>query len=154
MVSLYRCSCLLIMSYRQQANGMCQHESVIVAIGHDLIEIDRIRRMLAREGQRAEKLFALTELEYCARLSDPAPSFAARFAAKEAFQKVWPRPHAWRDVWVQRERTPDGPFPFAPPILGFVPEIASEMQQRGWVAHLTLTHTKEHAAAVVLLEQR
>lgn len=127
---------------------------MIVAVGHDLIEIGRIRRMLEREGRRAEKLFAPTELEYCARLTDPAPSLAARFAAKEAFQKVWPRPHGWRDVWVQRDRTPGGPFPFAPPVLGFAPDIAAELAERGWVAHLTLTHTKEHASAVVILEAR
>ncbi len=82
------------------------------------------------------------------------PSFAARFAAKEAFQKVWPKPHGWRDVWVERERTPDGPFPFTPPMLGFIPAIADELKERGWVTHLTLTHTKEHASAIVILEQR
>ncbi|ACO45275.1 4'-phosphopantetheinyl transferase superfamily protein [Deinococcus deserti] len=127
---------------------------MIVAVGHDLIEIERIRRMLLREGPRAQKLFAPCELEYAARLSDPTPSLAARFAAKEAFQKVWPRPHGWRDVWVERERTPDGPFPFTPPVLGFTETIAEEMRERGWVAHLTLTHTKEHASAVVVLEER
>lgn len=125
---------------------------VIVAIGHDLIEIERIRGLIAREGTRIEKLFAPTELAYVARLADPAPSLAARFAAKEAFQKVWPRPHGWRDVWVERERTPGGPFPFAPPVLGFAPHIAAELRERGWAAHLTLTHTKEHASAMVLLE--
>ncbi|MFC4427700.1 4'-phosphopantetheinyl transferase superfamily protein [Deinococcus navajonensis] len=127
---------------------------MIVAVGHDLIEIERIRRMLRREGPRADKLFAPCELAYAARLSDPAPSLAARFAAKEAFQKVWPRPHGWRDVWVERERTPDGPFPFTPPVLGFAPDIAAEMARQGWTAHLTLTHTKEHASAVVVLERR
>lgn len=126
---------------------------MIVAVGHDLIEIERIRALLRREGKRAEKLFAPAELAYAERLSDPAPSLAARFAAKEAFQKVWPRPHGWRDVWVERERTPDGPFAYAPPMLAYAPEIAHEMAQRGWRAHLTLTHTKEHASAVVVLEQ-
>lgn len=126
---------------------------MIVAVGHDLIEIDRIRRMLEREGRRAEKLFAPEELAYCARLQDPVPSLAARFAAKEAFQKVWPRPHGWRDVWVIREETPGGPFPFARPRLGLAPALAQEMAAQGWVAHLTLTHTKEHASAVVVLEQ-
>lgn len=125
---------------------------MIVAVGHDLIEISRIRRLLEREGKRAERLFTATELVYAARSSDPAPSLAARFAAKEAFQKVWPRPHGWRDVWVERERTPDGPFPYAAPMLGFAPAIAGEMHERGWVAHLTLTHTREHASAVVILE--
>lgn len=125
---------------------------MIVAVGHDLIEIARIRRMLEREGERAERLFAPTELAYAARLSDPAPSLAARFAAKEAFQKVWPRPHGWRDVWVERERTPHGPFPYGPPVLDFSPAIRDEMARRGWRAHLSLTHTKEHASAVVVLE--
>lgn len=127
---------------------------MIVAVGHDLIEIARIRRMLEREGPRAGRLFTPEELAYCARLADPAPSLAARFAAKEAFQKVWPRPHGWRDVWVVREATPGGPFPFARPTLGFIPEIGAEMRERGWAAHLTLTHTKEHASAVVVLEER
>ncbi|OLV19133.1 4'-phosphopantetheinyl transferase superfamily protein [Deinococcus marmoris] len=127
---------------------------MIVAVGHDLIEISRIRTMLEREGPRAGKLFAPEELAYCARLSDPAPSLAARFAAKEAFQKVWPRPHGWRDVWVVRTPTPDGPFPFTRPFLAFAPNIGAEMTERGWVAHLTLTHTKEHASAVVVLEER
>ncbi|MFC4454961.1 4'-phosphopantetheinyl transferase superfamily protein [Deinococcus sonorensis] len=127
---------------------------MIIAVGNDLIEIARIRGLMRREKRRFHKLFAEAELEYCARLVDPAPSYAARFAAKEAFQKVWPRPHGWRDVWVERPRTPDGPFPYAAPVLGFAAPIAAEMQARGWVAHLSLTHTKEHAAAVVVLEQR
>lgn len=126
---------------------------MIVAIGHDLIEIERIRRMLQREGRRAEKLFTEAELAYCARLQDPAPSLAARFAAKEAFQKVWPRPHRWQDVWVIREETPTGPFSFARPRLGYAPHIAREMQLLCWAAHLTLTHTKEHASAIVVLEE-
>ncbi|WP_041231612.1 4'-phosphopantetheinyl transferase superfamily protein [Deinococcus peraridilitoris] len=127
---------------------------MIVAVGHDLIEIERIRKAYAREGERFWKLFAPPEVEYCTRLADPVPSLAVRFAAKEAFQKVWPRPHGWRDVWVLRERTPDGPFPYATPQLGFAAHIQQEMQARGWTAHVTLTHTKEHASAVVVLEER
>lgn len=127
---------------------------MIIAIGHDLIEVERVRRLLAEHPQRVGKLFTEQEQAYCWARQDFAPSFAARFAAKEAFQKVWPRPHGWRDVWVERERTPGGPFAYAPPVLGFAPAIAEEMQRRGWVAHLTLTHTREHASAMVVLEQR
>ena len=123
-----------------------------MAVGHDLIEIARIRAALGREGERFLRLFTPEEVAYCQRLADPAPSLAVRFAAKEAFQKVWPRPHAWTDVWVRRERTPDGPFPFAPPQLGYAPAIEAEMRARGLSAHVSLTHTKEHASAVVVLE--
>lgn len=127
---------------------------MIVAVGHDLIEIERIRRARSREGERFLRLFHPEELAYCARFADPTPSLAARFAAKEAFQKVWPRPHGWPDVWVVRDPTPDGPFPFTRPYLRFVPDIERELNERGWVAHLTMTHTKDHASAVVMLEQR
>ena len=126
---------------------------MIVAVGHDLIETARIRGLLEREGQRFYRLFAPAELAYCAQLTDPIPSYAARFAAKEAFQKVWPRPHGWRDVWVERPRTLGGPFPYAAPQLGFAPSIAAEMRAQGLRAHLSLTHTREHASAVVVLEQ-
>lgn len=124
---------------------------MIVAVGHDLVEVERVRKLLSTG--RPERLFTPAELAYCARLSDPAPSFAARFAAKEAFQKVWPRPHGWRDVWVEREPTPAGPFAYAPPRLAFAPAIAAELRERGWAAHLSLTHTAQHASAVVILEQ-
>ena len=127
---------------------------MIVAVGHDLIEIERVRGTYRREGERFLRLFAQGEIDYCLRLADPVPSLAVRFAAKEAFQKVWPRPFGWRDVWVVRERTPGGPFPFTPPLLGYAPKIEEELRRNNWAAHVTLTHTKEHASAVVVLEQR
>ncbi len=127
---------------------------MIIAIGHDLIELERIRKTWASSGDSfLQRIFTPAELEYCLRSSDPVPSLAARFAAKEAFQKVWPVVHGWRDVGVVREPTPDGPFKFSKPRLEFSLELAATMRARGWRAHLSLTHTKEHASAVVLLEE-
>ena len=126
---------------------------MILAVGHDLIELSRIRGLLEREPERYKRLFAPPELEYVRTHADPVPSLAARFAAKEAFQKVWPRPHGWQDVWVVRPATPQGAFPFARPELRFVSVIAAEMDERGWRTHLSLTHTNEHASAVIILEK-
>ena len=126
---------------------------MIVAIGNDLIELERIRRVWRRDGDHfLGRIFHEVELEYCLRMSDPLPSLAARFAAKEAFQKVWPRPHGWKEVWVRREPTPNGPFSHHRPVLCFSEDIALELEERRWTAHLSLTHTREHAAAVVVLE--
>lgn len=127
---------------------------MIVAIGHDLVELNRIRGLLEREPQRYQRLFTEAELSYAHSQRDPVPSLAARFAAKEAFQKVWPRPFGWRDVWVERALTPDGPFERAAPRLHFAPQLAAELEVRGWQVHLSLTHSREHASAVVVLEQR
>ena len=129
-------------------------QAMIVAVGTDLIEIHRIRRVLDREGDHfLHKIFTAEELQYCLKMQDPVPSLAARFAAKEAFQKTWAEGHSWQDVWVVRDETPKGPFPFSRPYLKFSPALQSIMQEQNWVAHLSLTHTKEHAQAVVVLEQ-
>lgn len=127
---------------------------VIVAVGHDLIELERIRGLLQREPQRYRRLFTSAELDYAHAQRDPVPSLAARFAAKEAFQKVWPRPFGWQEVWVERALTPEGPFTRAAPRLHFAPHLAAEMQANGWQAHLSLTHSRDYASAVVVLEGR
>lgn len=123
---------------------------MIVAVGLDLVDLARIRGVLARHPERfLERHFTPEERRYCEGKRDPVPSLAARFAAKEAFQKCWPRAHAWRDVWV-RKPSDD---PHAAPRLAFAPAIAREMEAGGLAAHLSLSHAHDHAAAVVVLER-
>lgn len=118
---------------------------MIVAVGTDIIELDRIKGVLEREGRHfLERVFTLPEREYCERKADPLPSLAARFAAKEAFQKCWPSAHSWQDVWVEHEGRR--------PALRYAPPIEREMKSRGWRAHLSLSHTHANAVAVVVLE--
>jgi holo-[acyl-carrier protein] synthase len=120
---------------------------MIVAVGIDVIELERIKRVYQRHPHRfLYRHFTSEEITFCRAKSDPLPSIAARFAAKEAFQKCWPVSHGWQDVWVVREGHK--------PKLAFAPSIADAMAERGWVAHLSLTHSKDHAAAVAVLEQR
>jgi holo-[acyl-carrier protein] synthase len=118
---------------------------MIVAVGLDLVELDRIRRVMERHRDRfLARHFAPEEIAYCEAQEDPIPSLAARFAAKEAFQKCWPHAHGWRDVWVLRE---DGR-----PRLAFSRTLAQALREQHQSAHLSLTHSRHHAAAVVVLE--
>lgn len=120
---------------------------MIEAVGTDIVELDRIRSVLARHPARfLEKVFAPVEVEYCLAKGDPVPSLAVRFAAKEAFQKCWPVPHGWRDVWVERE----GPRPR----LAACAAIAARMEEGGLVAHVSLSHSRGLAVATVVLERR
>ena len=120
---------------------------MIVAVGLDLVELDRIRSVLDRHRERfLARHFSPEEIAYCEAQEDPIPSLAARFAAKEAFQKCWPHAHGWRDVWVLRE---DGR-----PRLAFSRSLAQALRQKTQSAHLSLTHSRQHAAAVVVLEER
>lgn len=120
---------------------------MIQAIGTDLVEIARIRGLLLRWGKRAlERLFTEEELAYALRHQDPAPSLAARIAAKEAFQKCWPESLSWKAVWVGMEGRR--------PVLRFAPFLAQALEREGLRAHLTLSHERGMALAVVVLEAR
>ncbi len=119
---------------------------MIVAVGLDLVELERIRGALARHPERfVKRVFHPDELEPLEGRVDLVPGLAARFAAKEAFQKCWPESFGWKDVWVVKE----GPKPR----LRFAPELEKALSDAGLVAHLSLTHAREQAAAVVVLEQ-
>ncbi|MGE5543594.1 MAG: holo-ACP synthase [Bacillota bacterium] len=59
-------------------------------VGADLIEIDRIRAAINRTPRFCKRVFTAGEIEYCNSKADPFPSFAVRFAAKEAFRKLHP----------------------------------------------------------------
>jgi holo-[acyl-carrier protein] synthase len=117
---------------------------VILALGADLVEIARVRRLLARHGERAlKRLFHEEELAYALALKDPAPSLAARLAAKEAFERCWPESLSWKSVWVGLE----GRWP----ALRFAPALEAALRERGLTALLTLSHERTHALAVVAL---
>ena len=124
---------------------------MIVGIGTDMIEIERIERSVARYGDSfLQRLFTPGEIAYCGRKKNAAESFAARFAAKEAGAKALgtgiSRGVAWRELEVTR----------AP---GQRPELhlhgrAREMAEKLGVRHisLSLTHTRAMSMAVVIAE--
>lgn len=80
---------------------------MIVAVGIDAVEIERIEQLLAREGSRfLQRVFTAAEAAYCESVARPAQSFAARFAAKEAVLKClgtgWAAGTGFREVEVVR----------------------------------------------------
>ena len=62
---------------------------MILGIGTDVSEIERLRRAWERTGERfLWKVFTQEELAYCRAFHDPWPHLAARFAAKESVMKA------------------------------------------------------------------
>lgn len=124
---------------------------MILGTGVDLASVPRIARFLERHGDRGlHRLFTAGELDYCLGLALPAPSLAARFAAKEAFFKAlgtgYGRGGRWTDVEVVRS-------PSGKPRLRLHGR-AARMARRRDVSriHLSLSHTTEMAVAWILLE--
>ena len=109
--------------------------------GIDLIEIARIERALERRPGLAGRLFRPGELAYAAGRRRPGRHLAARFAAKEAAIKALDGPVAPRDVEVVGSR---------PPRLRLHDSAAAAAQRAGIELEVSLTHSRELAAAVVV----
>jgi holo-[acyl-carrier protein] synthase len=71
-------------------------------IGVDIIEIDRIERMLHTYSAFRSRVFTEREIEYCEHKKYPAQHYAARFAAKESILKALGpgkgEPIGWKDL--------------------------------------------------------
>lgn len=97
---------------------------LIGGIGTDIIEIDRIKKIAGRKGQRfLMRVFTEAELDFCLGRADPYPCLAARFAAKEAVLKSLGSGLAgcrWTDVEVVRT----GPAPPEIVLAGHARELA------------------------------
>jgi holo-[acyl-carrier protein] synthase len=125
---------------------------VIISIGIDIIEVARVREVLARTPRFAERVFTLAERAYCdSRGAAAAQHYAARFAAKEAalkaFQTGWRGGISWQDVEIASRES-------GAPCLIFHVLVQELFEKSGaTVAHLSLSHTSEHAIAEVVLEQ-
>lgn len=61
---------------------------MILGIGTDIIEVDRIRKHIEAGFGFKEKVFTLKEIDYCESKTNKAQNYAARFSAKEAFLKA------------------------------------------------------------------
>lgn len=124
---------------------------MIISIGIDLAEVDRIEAAIARFGDHfLDRVFTAQEKAYCASKANAAERFAARFAAKEAGMKAlgtgWSRGIRWCDLEVGRESS-------GKPVLILHGEAQSRSRELGiqrWT--LSLTHTRAHALAQVIAE--
>lgn len=124
---------------------------MVLGLGTDLIETKRLQDSIERFGERfLERVFLAGEIAYCKRKKNAAESFAARFAAKEAGAKALgtgiSHGVSWREFEVRRE-------PSGRPTLhlsGRAAELAEELGVRR--IRLSLTHSRELAMAVVVLE--
>ena len=122
---------------------------MIVAVGIDVVLVDRFTRALERTPMLADRLF--TEAERITPSGNPrsAESLAARFAAKEAVAKALGAPAGlhWHDCEVVTD--PDG-RPWLT-VSGTVAQVAAERRINRW--HLSLSHDGGIASAMVVAER-
>ncbi|MEW6663150.1 MAG: holo-ACP synthase [Bacillota bacterium] len=119
-------------------------------IGTDIIEIERLERILTKHGQNfCRKVFTPQEIAFCYGRKNPVPSLAARFAAKEAVAKALGtgfRGISWQDIEITS--LPGGQP--AIELYGKAQELAGKKGISKWL--ISLSHSKTHALAVVIGE--
>jgi holo-[acyl-carrier protein] synthase len=124
---------------------------MILGTGVDIVEIDRLRKIIERQKDRfLSRVFTPEEQRFCNLHRDPAPHYAARFAAKEAVFKAlgtgWAKGVTWMDVEVLRE----GQEAPRLALKGHALEVGEQLGARRY--HLSLSHSENYAIATVILE--
>jgi len=133
---------------------------MIIGIGIDLVEVKRVKALLKKPN--LGRIFTAQEIKYCRSKQNPSESFAARFAAKEAFLKAigtgWGTAQSPRLNEIEIKTCSE-------PLQGKLSESMRNLRLAGKAksicqklkvihTHLSLTHTNDYAIAVVILEKK
>jgi holo-[acyl-carrier protein] synthase len=123
-----------------------------IGVGIDLVDLERIRMLLANKGEQAmTRFFSPEERQYLATRPDPTGHAAARIAAKEAVYKALQglpnaRGIGWREIEVSR----DGEGRPAIRLHGLAAKLSEE--QGGLRIQISLTHSATAAGAIAVVE--
>jgi holo-[acyl-carrier protein] synthase len=124
---------------------------LIFGTGIDIIEVVRIHTVMERDIGFREKIFTEREIAYCEKMKNKYQHYAARFSAKEAFLKAigtgWRFGIRFGDIEVYHDE-------FGKPLIRLYGK-ADELVRENGISniHVSLSHLKEMATAVVILER-
>ena len=127
---------------------------MIGGIGVDTIQVERFSQWYTYSKKKLSRIFSQEEIDYCLQQPDKSSErFAVRFAAREALYKALSYLY------------PDKKIPFltlcsrititkiaSRPYLMVTGDIGVGLN--GFFIHLSLSHTRTYATALVIIEQR
>lgn len=122
---------------------------MILGLGTDIVEVDRISRMLADHGSHfLERIYSPEEIAHCMPRREPAPHLAGRWAAKEAVMKVlgtgFTAEVGWTDIEIKT-------LPSGQPYVQLHGRTHSTAEQLGIGEILiTISHTDHYATATAI----
>jgi holo-[acyl-carrier protein] synthase len=121
---------------------------VILGIGTDIIEIERIELAFKKHGAAFfERLFTEKERTYCNTYAHPIAHFAGRFAAKEAIVKAlgtgFTADVQWQDIEIINDR-------LGKPVVTFHRKLCE--LYKGKEVLLSISHCKSYATATAVVK--
>jgi holo-[acyl-carrier protein] synthase len=123
---------------------------IVLGIGCDLIEVQRIHDVIARSGERfLARVFTDEERAYCATKAHPHKHLAARWAAKEAVSKCFTTgigaELGWKSVSIYHGERHE-------PLVRLDERGLALLQSVGGTSvQVTLSHTEATAMAVAVV---
>ena len=126
---------------------------MIVGLGTDIVEVERIAKMIADHGDHfLERVFTPGEIAHCSGRKESAPHYAGRWAAKEAVMKVlgtgFTTEVGWTDIEVVTE-------PSGRPVIvlhGTTRDVATRLGIDRML--VSISHTKNYATATAIGESK
>ena len=111
----------------------------ISGVGIDIVEVDRIRRLIRRNKNFLTRVFTDEELTYCMGKKNQFQRLAVRFSAKEAVWKaLGMKGLALRDIAIEKS-------------AGGIPGVeCKDPRAKGITIHLSLSHADDYASAVAI----
>ncbi len=124
---------------------------MIKGVGIDIIEVQRVLEKVIKDNGFKEKIFSNEEITFCDAQPFNGESYAARFAAKEAFLKAIGRgltlDHGLADIAILHDD-------FGRPYIELRGTFRDEALKNDWnKIHLSFSHLHAIACAVVIIEQ-
>ena len=123
---------------------------MIIGLGIDIIEVDRVAEKIKKDNGFREKIFSFDEIRNCEASDNSAQNYAGRFAAKEAFLKATGEglalTHELHLIEVLSNES-------GKPIIKLNGILEQYRRERNWTTiHVSISHIKEAATAVVIIE--
>ncbi|AWK50117.1 holo-ACP synthase [Clostridium beijerinckii] len=121
---------------------------MIIGIGTDIIEINRIEKVMMRTSSFLEKSFTYNEIEYFKLKGFKGNVIAGNFAAKEAISKALGtgfRGFGLKDIEVLRDE-------LGKPIVNLSYKIYKLLDIKEFNMHVSISHSKENATAYAVME--
>ena len=124
---------------------------MIFGLGTDIINVDRIEKMVAKGRKNLETIFTEREMAYCEKKTRKSEHYAVRFAAKEAVLKAlgigWRNGFSFSEIEILNNNL-GKPTVF---LHGKVKVFFQEKKLKQIT--VSLSHSKENAIAVAILEK-
>ncbi|MFW6001371.1 MAG: holo-ACP synthase [Halanaerobium sp.] len=123
---------------------------MILGTGIDIVKNSRIENLIKKYGDNfLNRIYLKSEINYCSSKTDKTASYAARFAAKEAFFKALgtgKRKHSWKDIEIVNDKLGKPEVK----LYGRTSNNAESMEVKK--IFLSISHENEYTVAQIILE--